>query len=132
MTAHRGLAIMRGIDEASVKEINKIHDKLDSVLASAAEIGFSTATYSYIEDLELSLQSLWKFPEDIGYHRYKHIYKFKCQWARRVFQCIATGELLTIPDDVKERACYFWGNGAMIDVGRLDCYSRNSGCKEVV
>jgi hypothetical protein len=127
MVANRWLAELYGIDEDSIQEIDKLHEQLACIISKRVGLGYSESIYNHIEDMEYKLQSLWCFPQDCGYHKYKHTYKFKCQWIGRVFQCIATGELFTIPDDVEERACYFWGDGAMIDVGRLDMYSRVIG-----
>ena len=133
MTANPTLVKMRGIDEESVKQINLLHEKLDKLdkLMSRASLGvFQLDVYQRIETIEYALQNLWKFDTDPSMHTYKYLYKFRSQWTGRRFQCKTTGEVFTIPEDVKERDCYWFGK-AMVDVGRLDAYARFSNVIEI-
>lgn len=52
--------------------------------------------------------------------------EFRNQWVGRIFECKATGEKFTIPDDVQECDFYKFGE-CMIDVGRYGFYSRWGG-----
>jgi hypothetical protein len=77
------------------------------------------------------LQQLWGFPQDCGFHRYADDYEFKCHWVGKKYRCVRSGEVFVIPDSVHETACYFFGEGAMVDVGRHNAYCRFSGVEEV-
>ena len=130
MTANPTLVKMRGIDEESVKQINILHEKLDKLMSRANLGVFNPVIYQEIEKIEYDLQRLWKFDTDPSMHTYRHLYKFRSQWVNRVFQCKTTGETFTIPENVKERDCYWFGE-AMIDVGRLGAYARFSNVIEI-
>ena len=130
MTANPTLVKMRGIDEESVKQINLLHEKLDKLMSRANLGVFNQSVYDEIERIEMALQLLWRFGIDKSMHTYKHLYKFRSQWVNRTFQCKTTGETFTIPENIKERDCYWFGQ-AMIDVGRLDAYSRFSNAIEI-
>ena len=130
MTANPTLIKMQGIDEESVKQINLLHEKLDKLMSSASLGVFSQEIYDEIERIEMALQLLWGFGVDKSMHTHKHLYKFRSQWAGRRFQCKTTGEVFPIPEDVKERDCYWFGK-AMVDVGRLDAYARFSNVIEI-
>jgi len=67
---------------------------------------------------------------DKSYHRYLNEYKFKKQWVGRKFKCVSTGEMFTIPFEVRERDFFKVGDG-FVDVGRLDAYCRMAGVVEV-
>ena len=47
-------------------------------------------------------------------------------WTSRTYRCIDTGIEFKIPDDVKERDFFIFGN-CFIDVGRRGFYSRFGG-----
>lgn len=130
MTANPTLVKMRGIDEESVEQINLLHEKLDKLMSRASLGVFSQVVYDEIEQIEEQLQILWEFGVDKSMHTWKHLYKFRSQWIGRIFQCKTTGEVFTIPEDVKERDCYYFGQ-AMVDVGRLDAYARFSNVIEI-
>lgn len=126
MTANPTLVKLRGIDEESVKQINLLHEKLDNLM-SRANIGvFSQSVYDEIERIEVALQVLWKFGVDKSKHKWKNLYKFRCRWVGRKFECQDTGEVITITGDIRERDCIHCGKGA-IDLGRLDGYYRIIG-----
>ena len=120
-----------GISQEERDEIDRIHERLGD-LVSRANLGvFNQSVYNAIEEYERQLQSLWGFPRNERKHTWKHRYKFKCTWVGRLFQCQSTGEIFEIPETVEERDFYSWGE-AYVDVGRFDCYSRFSNCKEIV
>ena len=125
---NKTLADMQGLTQQERNEIDDIHEQLEKLISCTP---FSQEVYDKIERIEYTLQSLWGFPKDPDKHTWKKVYEFRCQWIDRVFECKKTGERFTIPKDVKERDCFFFGGGAMIDVGRLECYSRFAGCFEV-
>lgn len=130
MVANPTLVKMRGIDEESVKQINLLHEKLENLMSRANLGVFNQSVYDEIEKMEEQLQVLWNFSIDKSMHTYKRLYKFRSQWIGRVFKCKTTGETFTIPENVKERDCYWFGE-AMVDVGRLDAYSRFSNVIEI-
>jgi len=126
MTANTTLAKIRSIDSKSVEKINTVHEKIDELMKSAC-LGFNDEVYKEIENLEYALQTLWKFDVDAAYHTHKHLYKFRTQWVGRKFKCLDTGEVFEIPEDVRERDLYTFGNKCFVDVGRLGAYSRFGG-----
>jgi hypothetical protein len=131
MTINMKLAEMRGLSDKTILKINSIHAELDGILLTAKVGSFSYLTYKKIELAESYLQRLWGFDEDKDMHTWKQLYKFRCDWVGRVFECNTTEELFTIPCDVKERCFYTIGDG-FLDVGVLDGYCRWGGIKEVV
>ena len=124
------LAKDRGLSDEDIEHIEYLHWVLELCLERGCLQGYDEYVYEAVEQFEYMLQDLWGFPQDSGYHTWKHRYKFKSQWAGRTFQCNTTGEEFTIPNSVGERDFYSFGK-AFVDVGRLDCYSRFSNCKEV-
>ena len=125
------LADKLDISQERRDKIDRIHKQLES-LVDRANLGmFNQSVYNAIEEYEYQLQSLWGLPLDESKHTWKHQYKFKCTWVGRRFKCQSTGEIFEIPETVEERDFYSWG-GAYVDVGRFNCYSRFSNCKEIV
>lgn len=124
------LAKARGLSDEEIEQIEYLHGRLELYLVYGCLCGYDEDLYTTIEEKEYLLQRLWGFPQDPKQHKWKHIYKFKSQWAGRTFWCVITGEEFTIPNTVKERDCFYFGK-AFVDVGRLDGYSRFSNCKEV-
>ena len=131
MTANRQLAEARGLSEEAINEIDRIHSLIDEFTRAWVGEPFSQGRKDEIHSLEYLLQRLWGFPEDCDYHRYAHEYEFKCQWVGKKYRCRKTAEVFEIPYEVKERDCYFFGDGAMIDAGRLNYYARFSGVEKV-
>lgn len=129
---NRELAEQRGLFEEEILEIDRIHDLIAKFTRAWIKEPFSEARKEEIHDMEYILQSLWGFPKDRGYHRYAREYEFKCNWAGRRYRCIKSGEVFEIPYDTYETACYFFGDGAMVDVGRLNAYSRFSNVVKIV
>lgn len=124
------LAKARGLSGEEIEKIEHLHWVLELCLERGCLYGYDEDLYKAIEQIEYLLQDLWGFPQDCGYHTWKHRYKFKSQWAGRTFRCNTTGEEFTIPNSVGERDFYSFGK-AFVDVGRLDSYSRFSNCTEV-
>ena len=118
------------IDEESVKQINLLHEKLEKLMSRANLGVFNQSVYDEIESIENQLQLLWGFGIDKSMHTWKHLYKFRCQWIGRVFQCKTTGETFTIPENVKERDFFRVGQG-FVDCGVLDGYARFSNVIEI-
>ena len=132
MTASRGLAAQRGINEETCKQIDYVHECIDEFIETALLIGWpDDFVKNCLAIYEEELQLLWEFPVDPRFHTYFDKYKFKKQWYNRSFRCNSTGQEFTVPMDVAECTFYQWGE-AFMDVGRLNFYSRMSNCTEVV
>jgi len=132
MTANPFLVEQRGITGEEVEQINATHEQIYSLIERRSGLGvWNSSVHEAIKQLEFQLQRLWGFSEDESKHRYVREYEFKCAWVKRKFKCNTSGEVFTIPEDVYETACYFWGDGAMVDTGRLSFYSRFSNCTEI-
>lgn len=130
MVANPTLVKMRGIDEESVKQINLLHEKLENLMSRANLGVFNQSVYDEIEKMEEQLQVLWNFSIDKSMHTYKRLYKFRCHWVNRVFQCKTTRETFTIPENVKERDFFRVGD-CFVDTGVLDGYARFSNVIEI-
>lgn len=126
MTANRELAEHRGLCEAQIQEIDRLHEHLDKIMNYFIEQGWTQAREDEIHDIEYLLQQAWGFPKDCGYHRYAHQYAFICQWYNRTFRCVETGEEITLGKDIQERQYIPFGKCA-IDLGVLNGYSRKIG-----
>lgn len=126
MTANRDLARLRGISEETCQYIDEVHRGLNNLLALWAGESWEEPRHKLIESTEFMLQELWGFEQDSAYHTWTKRYKFKTEWAGRVFRCTTTGECFTIPASVEERDFYQIGEGG-VDVGRLNFYSRFIG-----
>lgn len=124
------LAEVRGLSDETIEWIKYLHEKMESYLEDGCLNGYSESLYTTIEKTEYVLQCLWGFPQDPDKHTWKHLYRFKCQWAGRTFRCAITGEEFTIPNSVEEGDFFSFGK-AFVDVGRLDYYCRYSNCTEV-
>lgn len=131
MTASRTLAQLRGVDEATFLEIDKIHESTDNYIKEAIDNNYwEDVVKVALQDTDFLLQELWGFEEDKSKHTLFKKYLFKKQWYGKKYKCVKTGEEFTIPFDVKECDFYQVGEG-FVDVGRLDSYSRFSGVTEV-
>lgn len=120
------LAKARGLSDEEIEKIEYLHWVLDLCLERGCLYGYDEDLYKAVEQFEYILQDLWGFSQDAKEHKWKHRYKFKCQWAGRKFRCTHTGEEFTIPNSVEERDYFSFGKSA-IDVGRLGSYSRIIG-----
>jgi len=133
MTANRTLAKMQGISEDTCKEIDELHVIIDDAIKDLIDTNHNLEQAKlYLTEYDNELQSLWGWPQDESKHTLYKKYLFKKQWYGRTFKCNETGETFTIPFDVYEADCYFFGEGAMIDVGRHNAYCRFSGVTEVL
>jgi len=128
---NKQLADELGISQEERVEIDRIHERLHDLMSRANLGVFNQSVHDAIEEYEYQLQSLWGFPLDESKHTWKHQYKFKCEWVGKRFRCQSTGEIFEIPETVRERDFYSWGE-AYVDVGRLNCYSRFSNCEEIL
>jgi len=131
MTANSWLAEERGVSSANVQEINKLHEKLNTLIVAWAKEPFSEERKEEIHQIEYALQRLWGFSQDRDYHTWAKLYEFRCQWVGKQFICKKTGAVFAIPDDVKERDFFSFGKCA-VDVGRLNAYSRLIGDVEAI
>ncbi len=76
MTLNKALLLKQGVTAADEAELELLYEKLSHVIAYPEEYEDPVA---YIEELELSMQKLWKFPQDRNYHRYwKYIKGCRC------------------------------------------------------
>lgn len=127
MTANRELAKQRGLSEDDIDCIDVLHEMVDYVMKMGVDGNYTDEfVKDYLEKIEYELQSCWKFEPNEAYHTYYKKYLVKKHWANRKFKCTETGEVLTIPWEVKETDCFYFGK-CMIDVGRAGFYSRASG-----
>lgn len=131
MTANNELVEELGVSSGNVQEINKLHEKLNTFIAAWVKEPFSEDRKEEIHQIEYTLQRLWGFSQDRGYHTWAKLYEFRCQWVGKQFMCKKTGIVFTIPDDVKERDFFSFGKCA-VDVGRLNAYSRFIGDVEAI
>ena len=132
MAANRFLAKSRGLSEEDIQRIDNIHDHLEGFIEDCViKNKDESEALEEIEKWEFLLQELWGFPLDSSKHTWKNQYLFKLQWAFTTWECVETGEQLTIPYGVEETDFYTVGKG-WLDVGRLGRYSRVSGVKQIV
>lgn len=132
MTANRVLAELRGLGPETIERIDHLHSLIYKLIEDNIGKEFSESVYAEIEGYEYVLQRCWGFPENHNRHTWKKVYQLKNEWVGRKFMCTDTGEEFTIPFDVRETDCFYFGN-AFIDVGRAGCYSRQGGSiKEIV
>ena len=126
MTINRELAEDCGLDESTIQEIEALHEKLDTFIAAWVKEPYTEERAEEIHSIEDQLQALWGFPVDRSYHTWARLYEFRCQWVGKKYRCKETGEEFTIPDNVKPRDYFAFGQCG-VDVGRLNCYSRMIG-----
>lgn len=62
--------------------------------------------------------------EDI---KFKSLEEWRQSLIGNKYRCNNSGEILIIPDTVQERDCFYWGDHCMLDVGRMNFYSRSGG-----
>lgn len=120
------MAKARGLSDEEIEKIDYLRWVLELCLERGCLLGYDEYVYEAVEQFEYLLQDLWGFPRDTKEHKWKHRYKFKCQWAGRKFRCNITGVEFTVPNSVEERDYFSFGESA-IDVGRLDSYCRFIG-----
>ncbi len=130
MTINLELAKQRGISQENIEAINNLHELLERLISCyTLEVDYQEAR-DLVRSTEFTLQRLWKFPEDEGYHSWvdmladKHL---ELVWAGRTFECQTTGERRTLTKhDTYERN--FIAIGACnIDFGAAGAYHRVLG-----
>lgn len=67
MKLNADLLIKQNVSKQSEIELELLYSDLGHVLAHPEEY---EDPVKYIEDLELKLQAIWNFPQDVRYHRY--------------------------------------------------------------
>lgn len=132
MTASRSLGALRGLSEETLKEIDRLHEKIDNFTVEAIKSDYNPDyVQGYLQELEYTLQELWKFDRVDKYHTYYKKYLFRKSWYGRKFKCLDTGAEVVLGLDVYECQFIPVGEGA-IDLGRYGAYSRVIGnVKEV-
>ena len=83
-----------------------------------------------LHGIAFALQWLWGFPLNKKMHKDVFDFEFKQLWAGKKYKCTKTGEVFTIPNDVKECDFFQIGEG-FLDTGRLAVYCRLMGVEEV-
>lgn len=126
MTINRKLAEDYGLDESAIQQIEALHEKLDTLIAAWVKELYTEERAEEVHSIEDQLQALWGFSVDRSYHTWASLYEFRCQWVGKKYRCKETGEEFTIPDNVKPRDYFTFGQCG-VDVGRLNCYSRMIG-----
>lgn len=131
MAHNKELAKRQGLSEEDRIAIDVLH-KMREQIVSRPDMFFDNTedAVEALHGIAFALQWLWGFPLDKKMHKDVRDFEFKQEWVGRKFKCKNTGEIFTIPEDVKECDFFSFGN-AFVDVGRLGAYHRLSGCEEV-
>ena len=133
MPVNKELAISRGLSDDDIARIEDVHERIDGLMNVGIRrpgMWAEEQLEEHITALDYVLQYLWGFQMDKSRHRYLNEYRFKKQWFGRKIKCVSTGEVFTIPFEVRECDFFKVGDG-FIDVGRLDAYCRMAGVVEV-
>ena len=131
MAHNKELAKKQGLSEEACIAIDVLH-KMREQIVSRPDMFFDNTedAVEALHGISFALQWIWKFPLDKKMHKDVFDFEFKQLWAGKKYKCTKTGEVFTIPDDVKE--CDFFQFGeAFIDVGRRGSYCRMSNCISV-
>lgn len=131
MAYNKELAKQQGISQEACIAIDVLHKMREQIVSRPSMFFESTEeAVEALHGIAFALQWLWGFPLNKKMHKDVFDFEFKQLWVGRKFKCSTTGEIFTIPDDVKE--CDFFSFGeAFVDVGRLGAYCRLSGCVSV-
>ena len=131
MAHNKELAKKQGLSEEDCIAIDVLH-KMREQIVSRPDMFFDNTedAVEALHGIAFALQWLWGFPLDKKMHKDVFDFQFNRMWAGLKYKCTKTGEIFTIPEDVKERDFFSFGN-AFVDVGRLGAYHRLSGCEEV-
>ena len=131
MAHSKELAKKQGLSEEDCIAIDVLH-KMREQIVSRPNMFFDNTedAVEALHGISFALQWLWKFPLDKKMHKDVFDFEFKQLWAGKKYKCTKTGEIFTIPEDVKERDLFFFGE-SFIDVGRRGSYCRLSGCISV-
>ena len=131
MAHNKELAKKQGISQEACIAIDELH-KMQEQIVSRPDMFFDNTedAVEALHGISFALQWLWKFPLDKKMHKDVFDFEFNRMWAGLKYKCTKTGEIFTIPDDVKE--CDFFSFGeAFVDVGRRGSYCRMSNCISV-
>ena len=131
MAHSKELAKKQGLSEEDCIAIDVLH-KMREQIVSRPDMFFNNTedAVEALHGISFALQWLWGFPLDKKMHKDVFDFEFKQLWAGKKYKCTKTGEVFTIPDDVKE--CDFFSFGeAFVDVGRRGSYCRMSNCISV-
>ena len=131
MAHNKELAKRQGLSEEACIAIDELHKMREQIMARPSMFFESTEeAVEALHGIAFALQWLWGFPLNKKMHKDVFDFEFKQLWAGKKYKCTKTGEVFTIPDDVKE--CDFFSFGeAFVDVGRRGSYCRMSNCISV-
>ena len=131
MAHNKELAKRQGLSEEACIAIDELHKMREQIMARPSMFFESIEeTVEALHGIAFALQWLWGFPLNKKMHKDVFDFEFKQLWAGKKYKCTKTGEVFTIPDDVKE--CDFFSFGeAFVDVGRRGSYCRMSNCISV-
>ena len=131
MAHNKELAKQQGISQEACIAIDEMHKMREQIMARPSMFFESIEeTVEALHGIAFALQWLWGFPLNKKMHKDVFDFEFKQLWAGKKYKCTKTGEVFTIPDDVKE--CDFFSFGeAFVDVGRRGSYCRMSNCISV-
>lgn len=131
MAHNKELAKQRGISQEACIAIDEMHKMREQIMARPSMFFESTEeAVEALHGIAFALQWLWGFPLNKKMHKDVEDFEFKQLWAGNKYKCTKTGEIFTIPENVKE--CDFFQFGeAFVDVGRRGSYCRMSNCISV-
>lgn len=131
MAHNKELAKQQGISQEACIAIDEMHKMREQIMARPSMFFESTEeAVEALHGIAFALQWLWGFPLNKKMHKDVFDFEFNRMWAGLKYKCTKTGEIFTIPENVKE--CDFFQFGeAFIDVGRRGSYCRLSGCISV-
>mgnify|MGYP007104197112 FL=1 len=131
MAHSKELAKQQGISQEACIAIDEMHKMREQIMARPSMFFNNTEdAVEALHGISFALQWLWGFPLDKKMHKDVFDFEFKQLWAGKKYKCTKTGEIFTIPENVKE--CDFFQFGeAFIDVGRRGSYCRMSNCISV-
>ena len=131
MAHNKELAKQQGISQEACIAIDEMHKMREQIMARPSMFFESTEeAVEALHGIAFALQWLWGFPLNKKMHKDVFDFEFKQLWAGKKYKCTKTGEVFTIPDDVKECDFFQIGEG-FLDTGRLAVYCRLMGVEEV-
>ena len=131
MAHNKELAKRQGLSEEACIAIDELHKMREQIMARPSMFFESIEeTVEALHGIAFALQWLWGFPLNKKMHKDVEDFEFKQAWVGRKFKCKSTGEIFTIPEDVKECDFFQIGKG-FLDTGRLAVYCRLMGVEEV-
>ena len=131
MAHNKELAKKQGLSEEDCIAIDVLH-KMREQIVSRPDMFFDNTedAVEALHGISFALQWIWKFPLDKKMHKDVFDFEFNRMWAGLKYKCTKTGEIFTIPEDVKECDFFQIGKG-FLDTGRLAVYCRLMGVEEV-